>query len=199
MKTGRLTLLTNAMAREVTTDTKGCATGVAYIDKRTRRDEHVQAKVVVLAASALRIGAPPAQLAIDGASRTDSPTRAASWAVHHRHHGHGCRGASFRSSRTSPAQRDGVGGMHVYMPWWIDNKKLDFPRGYHIEPWGGRGMPSIRLPGRDPTAIRVGGYGKELKADYRHTTAPSIGFDGRGEMIPNDESYCELDPDVVDR
>ena len=28
---------------------------------------------------------------------------------------------------------DGVGGMHVYTPWWLDNKKLDFPRGYHIE------------------------------------------------------------------
>ena len=22
---------------------------------------------------------------------------------------------------------DGVGGMHVYTPWWLDNKKLDFP------------------------------------------------------------------------
>ena len=37
---------------------------------------------------------------------------------------------------------DGVGGMHVYSPWWLDNKKLDFPRGYHIEYWGGQGMPA---------------------------------------------------------
>ena len=36
---------------------------------------------------------------------------------------------------------DGVGGMHVYTPWWLDNKKLDFPRGYHIEYGGGLGMP----------------------------------------------------------
>ena len=36
---------------------------------------------------------------------------------------------------------DGVGGMHVYTPWWLDNKKLDFPRGYHIEYGGGFGMP----------------------------------------------------------
>ena len=28
---------------------------------------------------------------------------------------------------------DGVGGMHVYSPWWLDSRKLDFPRGYHIE------------------------------------------------------------------
>ena len=38
---------------------------------------------------------------------------------------------------------DGVGGMHVYTPWWLDNKKLDFPRGYHIEVGGGYGMPGI--------------------------------------------------------
>ena len=37
---------------------------------------------------------------------------------------------------------DGVGGMHVYSPWWLDNKKLDFPRGYHIEIYGGLGAPS---------------------------------------------------------
>ena len=34
---------------------------------------------------------------------------------------------------------DGVGGLHVYSPWWLDNKKLDFPRGYHIEIGGGLG------------------------------------------------------------
>ena len=31
---------------------------------------------------------------------------------------------------------DGVGEC-TYSPWWLDNKKLDFPRGYHIEVWGG--------------------------------------------------------------
>ena len=36
---------------------------------------------------------------------------------------------------------DGVGGAHLYFPWVLDNRKLDFPRGYHIEIWGGRGMP----------------------------------------------------------
>src|SRR5438445_10468170 len=26
-----------------------------------------------------------------------------------------------------------------------------------------------------------------------------IGFGGRGEMIPNERSYCEIDPDVADQ
>ena len=46
-----------------------------------------------------------------------------------------------------PHNDDGVGGMHVYMPWWLDNKKLDFPRGYHIEVCGGLGQPSSGFMG----------------------------------------------------
>ena len=44
-----------------------------------------------------------------------------------------------------------------------------------------------------------GGYGKKLKDDYRRLYGSFVGFSGRGEMIPNKDSYCELDPSVVDR
>ena len=50
MKTGKLTIIPNAMAREVTTDDGGLATGVSYVDTTTPR-HHVRARVVVLAAS----------------------------------------------------------------------------------------------------------------------------------------------------
>ena len=108
-----------------------------------------------------------------------------------------------------PHNEDGTGGMHLYTPWWLDNKKLDFPRGYHIEPSGGRRMPSAGFgggihnftPTDDPTAIRApfGGYGKELKNDYRRLYGATVNFAGRGEMIPNKDSYCEIDPTVVDK
>src|SRR6185503_11517187 len=52
MATKRLTIVDNAMAREVTVDASGLATGVSYIDKNTSRENHVRARVVVLAASA---------------------------------------------------------------------------------------------------------------------------------------------------
>jgi choline dehydrogenase-like flavoprotein len=44
-----------------------------------------------------------------------------------------------------------------------------------------------------------GGYGVKLKNDYRRLYGTMVGFNGRGEMIPNDDCYCELDPRVVDR
>jgi choline dehydrogenase-like flavoprotein len=94
---------------------------------------------------------------------------------------------------------DGAGGMHVYMPWWLDNRKLDFPRGYHLEPWGGRGMPGMWFMGGIERFNGGGGYGQKLKQDYRRLYGSFVGFSGRGEMVPNKDSYCELDPTVVDR
>ena len=114
--------------------------------------------------------------------------------VSHRHDRREACPDSFRRwSTTIPHNHDGVGGMHVYMPWWLDNKKLDFPRGYHIEVYGGAGQPASGFGGGIQRR-NGGGYGKQLKADYRKYYGASIGFDGRGEMIPNDDSYCELDP-----
>jgi choline dehydrogenase-like flavoprotein len=52
MATKKLTIIDNAMAREVTVNDAGLATGIAYIDKNTGRENHVQARIVVLAASA---------------------------------------------------------------------------------------------------------------------------------------------------
>jgi choline dehydrogenase-like flavoprotein len=98
-----------------------------------------------------------------------------------------------------PHNDDGVGGAHLYMPWWLDNAKLDFPRGYHIEIWGGAGVPSAGFMGGIQNYPEGGGYGASLKQQYRKYYGATVGFSGRGEMIPNDGTYCEIDPNVVDR
>ena len=98
-----------------------------------------------------------------------------------------------------PHNEDGVGGMHLYMPWWLDNKALDFPRGYHIEISGGRRAPSYGILGGIERVNGAGGYGKQLKDDYRKYYGSTVSFAGRGEMVPNDDSYCEIDPVVVDK
>jgi len=58
METGRLTMVTHAMAREVTLDAQGRASGVNYIDTVSGADGNVRARVVVLAASALESARP---------------------------------------------------------------------------------------------------------------------------------------------
>ena len=199
MKTGKLTILTNAMAREVTTNAQGLATGVSFVDKHSGQDRHVQARIVVLAASACE----SARILLNSKSSEHPNGLANSSGVVGKYitDTTGTSVGGFIPKLVDqPAHNcDGVGGLHVYMPWWIDNKTLDFPRGYHIEVWGGRGVPSSGFMGGIHRYPKGGGYGKELKADYRHYYGTSIGFDGRGEMIPNERSYCEIDPEKKDR
>ena len=93
---------------------------------------------------------------------------------------------------------EGYGGAHLYMPWWMWDKhdQLDFPRGYHIEIGGGYGMPGV---GSFHGAARTYGYGKKMKEEIRREYGCRVGFAGRGEMIPNQNSYCEIDKNVVDQ
>jgi polyvinyl alcohol dehydrogenase (cytochrome) len=52
LETGRLQIIDQAMAREIATDGNGKATDLIYIDKRTRQEQRLRCRVLVLAASA---------------------------------------------------------------------------------------------------------------------------------------------------
>ncbi len=208
LKTGRLKIIPSAMAREITVDEGGLANGVTYVDKATARDNHVRARIVVVAGGACE----SARLLLNSKSSKFPQGLANSSGTVGKYlmdsTGTSVTGFIPKLMDGIPHNEDGVGGMHLYMPWWLDNTKLDFPRGYHIELGGGRRMPnagfgsgihnytSVEVAGR-PHAF--GGYGKGLKDDYRRLYGATVNFAGRGEMIPNADSYCEIDPSVVDK
>jgi choline dehydrogenase-like flavoprotein len=199
LQTGKLTLMTNAMVREVTLGPDGLANGVTYIDKKTGQDLQVRAKVVVLAASALET----ARILFNSRSSRFPQGLANSSGTVGKYitdtTGAGVSGYIPAMENHAGHNEDGAGGMHVYMPWWLDNKKLDFPRGYHIEVGGGVRQPGAGFMGGIHRYPPGGGYGLQLKRDYRKYYGATISFEGRGEMIPNDDTYCEIDPNVVDR
>jgi choline dehydrogenase-like flavoprotein len=208
LATKRLTIVTNAMAREVTVGEDGLATGVTYVDKNTGRENHVRGRIVVMAASACE----SARLLLNSKSSRFPHGLGNSSGVVGKYltdtTGTSVRGFIPKMMNGVPHNEDGASGSHLYMPWWGDNKKLDFPRGYHIELGGGRRMPGFgTLSGAhlyhttagDGGLVQGGGYGKQLKDDYRRFYGATVGFAGRGEMIPNENSYCEIDPTVVDR
>src|SRR6478752_8929011 len=176
LKTGNVDLLTDCMAREVLTNNEGLATGVSYINKEDMQEYVVEGKTVILAASACE----SARLLLNSKSPRHSNGLANSSNVVGKYL-HDSTGASMGGILPKLFDRkryneDGVGGMHVYSPWWLDNKKLDFPRGYHIEYWGGFGMPL---------------YGFNFGAH--------VGMAGRGEAVAREDNYCEIDPNVVDK
>ncbi len=211
IKTGNVDLFTNAMVREVTTDAKtGLATGVSYVDKISLAEKSIKAKIVVLGASACE----SARLLLNSkSSRFPNGLGNSSGIVgKYLHDSTGLSRTAFIPALLDRKRynEDGVGGMHVYTPWWLDNKKLDFPRGYHIEYWGGMGMPAYGfgfnientnglIPQPDGNTLAAGGYGKRLKEEVRRHYGAIVGMAGRGEAIAKEEDYCEIDPNVVDK
>ncbi|MFZ0590995.1 MAG: GMC family oxidoreductase [Bryobacteraceae bacterium] len=202
MKTGNLEVRANAMVREVLVGPDGLARGVSYVDKKTRGDVSVYGKIVVLAASCCET----ARIMLNSKSNQFPNGIANSTGLVGRYIMDtvgSAVGGFVPILEDLPAQNeDGVGGMHLYMPWWLYKEqkagKMPFARGYHIEIGGGRELPSAGILSGSQHLLG-GGYGVELKRNLRKIYGANIYFAGRGEMIPNENSYCEIDNDVVDQ
>ena len=202
MATGNVDLVTDAMVREVTIDAQGRATGVHYIDKRTGLDERANARVVILAASALS----SARILLNSKSNLFPDGLANGSGLVGKYImdtvGAGVQGQIPALENMPPHNADGASAMHMYVPWWLYQEQargdLDFARGYHIELGGGRRMPSGGTFNR-LERFTGGSYGQAFKEDCRRYYGSFVGFAGRGEMIPNEDCYCELDPDTVDQ
>ena len=202
LATGNLDILVGAMVREVPLDAVGRATGVVYIDKATGSEHRVGARVVVLAASACetvrlmlnsKSGRCPNGLGNSSGlvGKYIMDTVGAGW------------GGQIPLLEDLPLHNeDGAGGLHVYSPWWLYKEqlagKLGFARGYHVEFGTGRGMPGANAPYVHDEGGRTR-FGPGLKEDARRYYGSQIFFSGRGEMIPNEDSYCEIDPKAVDK
>jgi choline dehydrogenase-like flavoprotein len=202
LATGNLEIRCDAMAREVLVDANMRATGVSYIDKKTRKEVQVRGKVIVLAASACET----ARLLLNSRGSRFPGGLANSTGLVGKYLmdtvGSDVSGFLPALMGLPPHNEDGVGGMHLYMPWWNYQRQLrnelPFARGYHIEFGGGRKMPGAH-EGYGSERFLGGGYGLELKRGIRKLYGAFVGFSGRGEMIPNENSYCDIDKDVVDQ
>ena len=137
MKTGNLEVRTGAMVREVLVGPDGLARGVSYVDKKTRKEVAVYGKIVVLAASCcetarIMLNSKSSQFPNGIANSTGLVGRYIMDTV-----GSAVSGFLPILQDLPPQNEDGVGGMHLYMPWWLYKEqkagKMPFARGYHIE------------------------------------------------------------------
>lgn len=193
--TGRLRIRTNAMVSRVVMGEDGKARGVEYFDKISGATHMVKARAVVLAASAcetarILLNSKDGGLANSsgqvGRNLVDTT-------------GTNISGHIPALENRPRYNEDGKDVAHLYIPFWLYKEqaagKLDFPRGYHYEIGGRFGMPGAGVA----LAETMDGYGAGLKEDARRYYGAQISLTVRGEMIPNPDSYCELDSGTKDR
>ena len=202
MATGNLDIICDAMAREVTLGNDGKANGVTYIDKTTGQEEHVQGRIIILAAGAcesvrLLLNSKSAQFPEGLANSSGKLGKYLTDSV-----------SSFFAGQIpllenlTPHNEDGAGGFHLYAPWWLCREqlagKLGFARGYLFFFKGGRQMPSLATTA-GLEVLTKGSFGREFKEDARRYYGSFVDFSCVGAMIPNEDCFCEIDPTVKDK
>ncbi len=202
LASGNLDILTDAMVREVTLDAQGRANGVHFIDKHTGAEEHVNARTVILGASACET----ARILLNSRS-VRHPQGLGNGSGHLGRWLTDSTGSSMSGripamENLPPTNDDGVSIMHTFAPWTPERQReaarAGVPRGYYMAWGGGRTMPGMGTASQI-LPLTGNAYGRRLKEEMRRYYGSFIGISARGEMIPNERSFCELDPIRRDR
>ena len=192
LATGKLHIITNAMAREVTDRRQRAGDGrvVRRHDdrarlRRPRADRRARGERVRVGAAAaqLEVGALPARprrtRAASSAATSPTPPACRRQRVHPEDDG---RRAAQRGRRRRRAPLHAVVArqQEARLPARLPHRA----RRRH----DARRRASASMGGIQRVATAFGGYGKSLKDDYRRFYGATVDFAGRGEMIPNEDT-----------
>jgi choline dehydrogenase-like flavoprotein len=191
--TGRLTLRPDSIVHSLVYDaSRGRVSGVRLIDRLTRKEHEIAAKVVFLCASSMG----STQVLLNSTSPSFPQGLGNSGGVlgHYAMDHHFKVGASAEFPGFEDRYYYGNRPNGIYIPRFRNldeqTKQAGFLRGYGYEGWSGRAAwwRGIGLPG----------FGKDLKAQLRDPGPWTMGLDGFGETLPDFDNYVELDRDKVD-
>ena len=193
--TKNLTLLTNALVREVIIDENGMAKGVAYIDRNTRQEIELYAKVVVLAASCVET----AHIMLNSKSGrwpTGIANSSGELGKNLCEHLYGCPGYGYLPQLLGqPPFPDNIGDSTVaWMPRWQNLKnphEEKFLRGYSVYLGGG----CEDFPGYHG---QIEGFGSKFKRDIKRYYPTPIGAYIQAPTLPSATNYVDIDPDKKD-
>ena len=192
-KTGKLTLLTDAVVREVVVDKEGRVRGVSYIDRKSKVERKVRAKVVVLAAGTLE----STRILLNSVSRFHPQGMA---------NGSGVLGHYLTDHFTagqvigvlpelvgSKIRNDDGKANGSYIPRYsnLGTRHPKFIRGYAIMVKGGSNV----FPRH---ADLIGGFGAGYKKRIKELHPAVVRVYARGEALQIFDSYVEIDREVVD-
>jgi choline dehydrogenase-like flavoprotein len=192
VRTGRFTLLSDAVVSHVIANRDGKATGVHYIHRETKAHNEARAKIVVLAAATLE----STRILLNSRSPRFPNGIGNSNGVlghylmdHFTVEGAGGELASLKSGRREP-----TGNPCGYLiPKYVntdEHKNGNFIRGYRFD-----GDASQQLYEQ---AFSLPGYGRSWRDRVRGEIPYYFGIEAQGECLPRFDNYVELDPEKKD-
>ncbi len=191
LETGNLTLVPNAVVREVTVDPKtGLANGVAFADRRSKREYEAKARVVVVAASCLE----STRILLNSRSPRHPGGLGNSSGVlgHYLFDQFYIKGVV---QAIVPEARGGRGGRGLmggagYIPRFrnLQSREKNFLRGYAYD-FSSGGTPS-------PRCFPL--FGEPLLKELSDCTGAGFSMTTMGEVLPRKKSHARINPDVKD-
>ncbi len=192
LKTGRLTLVTDAIVRELELDPAGdrCR-GAVFIDRHTRREYRVKARVIALACG----GVEDVRILLMSKSKFFPQGLANRSGLVGRNllseHGTGCVGYLERLLGSKVSNEDGTGQHGEIQNVYYENPSKNFARGYMIDIASG----PTQIPGY---ATLVPGFGRPYREEVRKIFPALVALGAHGEMLANEKSCVDLDPAARD-
>ncbi len=190
MKTGRLTVFSDSVVREVTVSSENRATGVIYHNRLTGTPGEIQARCVAVACACIQsVG-----LLLMSESTLYPQGLANSSGQLGRnfipHFNSGVEG--FLTEMIGrPVVNDEGYIDHAYLPSYMHAQKRDYARSFGVQIYTG----IRRTTG---WAREVPGFGVSYKQAVKQRFPAYVSFQCFGEMIPNPQSFIALDKSSVD-
>jgi choline dehydrogenase-like flavoprotein len=190
-RTGKFTLVSDAIVSELTVDTSGRATGVHYIDRNSREHREAHAKVVVVAAGALE----STRILLNSKSPAHPQGIGNSNGVlgHYLMDHFTVEGASGTMPELQSSKREPVGRPCGFLiPKYVNTatsstkeRTSKFLRGYRFD-----GDGSQELYGH---AFLLPEFGDAWRKQVREGIPYSFGIEAQGECLPRYENFVQLD------
>lgn len=187
VETGNLQLITNAVVREITADPNtGRANGVHFIDRRSGRDYHVKARVVVLSASTLE----STRILLNSPALSQvNASGALGRYLFDQFYVKNTVQAVVPDARGGRGERNLMGGGGYIVRFRnVDKRENNFVRGYTYD-FGSGGTPS-------PKVLPL--YGEALLKELDELRGTAFGMTTMGEVLPRYENHVSIDRNVKD-
>jgi choline dehydrogenase-like flavoprotein len=184
LASGNLTLVSNAVVRNITVDRNtGLVNGANFVDRRSKRELHARARVVIVGASCLE----STRLLLNSGIANSSGVL-----------GHYLFDEFYVKNIVQaivPEVRNGSGRRGVirgggYIPRFrnLKTREKNFIRGYAVD-FGSGGTP-------DPAYFPL--YGEALQKEVNACKEAGFEMTAMGEVLPRFENHVRIDPDVQD-